>query len=257
MIKKTLLLFSMWVALLVHPYALSATEISVYQMTDVDDRKRVQIKLSKTINELKEVHTKKIHLLIIDSLLEDYSHVHPRATSVPGLYEFDWSPKTNGHYRLWADLVPLDTNQQEYVIADLTPPAQKNINDRTISLKKIINGYTFQLSFEPKILRAGQPAMGMLTITDAEGKPVKNLEPLMGAFGHIVGFKEDFKTILHVHPMGEEPTDPCDRGGPTLRFHIEADKPGFIKLFAQVMIEGKEFFVPFGINFLSNRSKSL
>ena len=59
--------------------------------------------------------------------------------------------------------------------------------------------------------------------------------------------QDDFRTVTHVHPMGKEPTNAGDRGGPELMFHLEPSKPGFVKLFAQVKVGGKEIFVPFGV----------
>lgn len=143
---------------------------------------------------------------------------------------------------------PLDTDAQEYVIADLvTGKEAKSEINRTIVLESTMDGYTFKLSFDSESLVIGKPALGKITITDKVGNPVKDLEPVMGAFAHIVGFFDDKQTVVHIHPMGEEPSKPTDRGGPELQFHIVAEKAGFIKLFAQVSIKGKELFVPFGI----------
>lgn len=199
------------------------------------------------LEQLKEVHTEKVHLLIIDDSLEDYSHIHPLALKEPGLYEFEWSPKKQANYRVWADLFPLNSNTQEYVLTDLVSnkkPAAE-INRKTL-LNTQVDGYHFQLSFSDNQLIAGKAVMGTLLITDAEGKPVDKLEPIMGAFAHIVGFSDDWKTVVHIHPMGREPSNSRNRGGPTLEFHMEPEKAGFVKLFAQVRIAGKEIFVPFG-----------
>ena len=38
-----------------------------------------------TPDQLREVHTRKIHLLIIDGSLTDYHHEHPDSISHPGL----------------------------------------------------------------------------------------------------------------------------------------------------------------------------
>ena len=53
--------------------------------------------------------------------------------------------------------------------------------------------------------------------------------------------------MLHVHPMGPEPTGEDQRGGPVLAFHLMPETPGFGKLFAQVRIGGRELFAPFGL----------
>jgi hypothetical protein len=53
--------------------------------------------------------------------------------------------------------------------------------------------------------------------------------------------------VLHIHPLGKEPTLESQRGGPKLEFHIAPEKPGFVKFFAQVRIDGKDLFAPFGV----------
>ncbi|MBX9804523.1 MAG: hypothetical protein K2Y18_02075 [Alphaproteobacteria bacterium] len=231
-------------------------KLSVPKVEDKDDKKVVQIKLTKTkddspvpLDNLKEVHTQKIHLLIIDDSLEDYSHIHPKPTKEAGVYEFEWSPtKKNANYRVWADLFPLDTNVQEYAIADLTTSqgSKAEIN-RTASMQSSVEGLTFKLTFDSPDLQAGKATMGKIVITDDKGNPVKSLEPIMGSFAHIVGFGDDLKSVVHIHPMGTEPTKDTDRGGPELQFHIEPEKAGFIKMFAQVKVNGKELFAPFGL----------
>ena len=89
--------------------------------------------------------------------------------------------------------------------------------------------------------------MGTITVTDSTGKPVNSLEPVMGTYGHIVGFYDDLRTVVHIHPMGDEPKNETDHGGPELHFHLEPAKGGFVKLFAQVRIGGKDIYAPFGV----------
>ncbi len=195
--------------------------------------------------DLKEAHTRKLHLLVVDPSLSDYHHIHP-VPAKNGKWTFDFTPKINGRYRIWADVLPIATNKQEYVMADLGIPSGKKTKiNKTTNMVSKINDYTFTLALddEPK---AGQAVMGSITISK-DGKSFNQLEPVMGAFAHVVGFSEDYESILHIHPMGREPTSNTERGGPKLEFHIEPKKAGFIKLFAQVKIDGKEVFAPFGV----------
>jgi hypothetical protein len=69
----------------------------------------------------------------------------------------------------------------------------------------------------------------------------------MGAFAHVVGFSENYHSIMHIHPMGKEPETAQDRGGPVLHFHIDPNRPGFVKIFAQVRIKGQDFYAPFSV----------
>ena len=70
----------------------------------------------------------------------------------------------------------------------------------------------------------------------------------MGAFAHIVAFYDDFATVAHVHPMGEEPKSEDQRGGPELSFHLEPEKAGFLKIYVQVKRGGKDIFIPMGVS---------
>jgi len=70
----------------------------------------------------------------------------------------------------------------------------------------------------------------------------------MGAFAHIVGFRDDRTSALHIHPEIARPLNPDDRGGPELRFRFYAAKPGFYRLFVQVQRNGQSEFVPFVLN---------
>jgi hypothetical protein len=198
-------------------------------------------------DDLKEVHTEKIHLLIIDPSLSDYTHIHPVPTKTPGVYTFEWDPKLkDASYKLWADLHPLSTDRQEYATTMLQEGKATQKRETDDTRDAVVDGYHFKLQFEGP-LEKGQAVGGMVKITDDKGRPVTTLEPLMGAYGHLVGFGDDFETLIHIHPMGAEPTKDSDRGGPDLSFHLEPGDVNFIKFFVQVKIDGKELYAPFGL----------
>jgi hypothetical protein len=199
------------------------------------------------LSDLKEAHTQKIHVLIFDQSLTDYQHVHPKSTKEPGVYQFDWTPKNDGVYRLWVDVVPLETGQEEYIRTHLTTVGKTSKTvDKIVSLNQKIQDNWYTLSFDSDTLKKGQAAMGTIKIVDTQGHDFKALEPIMGAYAHIVAINEDFETIAHVHPMGEEPSKESDRGGTTLSFHFEPKKAGYYKIWLQVRIDGKDVYVPFG-----------
>lgn len=210
------------------------------KLVNAADRKPI------SLDDLKEAHTKKLHLLVIDPPLTDYHHIHPVAGKNAGEFVFDFTPKKNDNYRVWADVIPVTTGKQEYVMADMGSAAKdKAAINKATSMTSTVDGYTFTLALdsEPK---AGSAVMGNITVTK-DGKPFTQLEPVMGAFAHVVGFTEDYNSVMHIHPMGKEPTSDTERGGPKLEFHIEPEKAGFVKMFAQVKIGGKDVFAPFGI----------
>lgn len=228
--------------------ASTAQPLAVGQTTEVTLLLKKQDGSPVTLDDLKEAHTEKIHMLIIDPTLTDYHHEHPMPGSAPGEYRFSFTPRKPGAYRMWADLVAADTGKQEYVIADLGgTPSGGAIPDRSESLTATIENLTYTVSFDGP-LKAGKATLGTLTVKDANGAVFPALEPIMGAYAHLVGFSEDFKTIAHIHPMGEEPKKPADRGAGELQFHIQPEKSGVVRLFTQVQIGGQSKFAPFTLN---------
>lgn len=200
------------------------------------------------VADLAVVHTQRLHLLVIDPSLSDYHHIHPVPTQNPGEWEFDFTPRKDSVYKIWADVTLADTKTQSYIPFTIGPTnAMPGPVDQTAAAEATVEGYHFTLRFDapPGV---GKMATGRLAVTDANGKPVDQLQPVMGAFAHIVGFDEKARSVLHMHPMGQEPTAEDERGGPELMFHFNPEKPGFVKIFAQVRIHDKDIFAPFGVH---------
>lgn len=193
-------------------------------------------------------HTERIHLLLIDPTLRDYHHTHPQVSRVPGEYPFTFTPGGRGPYLAWVDVRPRPLGLQEYVTASLGDlPATLPPVDRTLTNRALVDGLTFELSFSGDRLRTGRPALGRLRITGADGNPFAQLEPLMQAFVHLVGFHEDRRTVLHLHPKGAVVTDASMRGGPEIEFQLFPPQAGFVRLFAQVQVGGASKYAPFGV----------
>lgn len=70
--------------------------------------------------DLLVVHTRKLHLLLVDPSLDDYQHLHPEITSVPGEYSVDFTPRRPGEYRAFADFTPRATGRALYAGARLS-----------------------------------------------------------------------------------------------------------------------------------------
>ncbi|CAN5470894.1 hypothetical protein BH18VER1_BH18VER1_10440 [soil metagenome] len=202
-----------------------------------------------TPDQLKLAHTEKLHLLVIDKTLTDYHHEHPVPAEKAGEYAFEFSPRVGGTYSIWADVVPITTNVQEYVRTDVQVQGAPAQQDNTVNTTAEAAGYRFTLSTESnRPLEAGRGALLKIKVTTADGKEFKNLEPVMGAFAHMVGFPQNLESVMHVHPLGEEPQMPTDRGGPDLSFHVEPEQLGFHKFFLQTQIGGCEIYAGFGLN---------
>ena len=216
--------------------------------------------------DLLVMHTQRIHLLIVNPSLDDYHHVHPTPTATPGEYVFRFTPRREGAqggqggYRAWADVVPAESVVQEYVVGDI--PADSSGTkpiDRGTRFVDVVDGLRYELSFDNKggpggqggpggALRVGETVNGRLTVSRADGKPFTELEPIMGAYAHLVGFADDYRTVVHLHPIGAEPKRAEDRGGPTLEFKFYPPVAGFVRFYSQVSVGGESRFARFGVN---------
>ena len=207
--------------------------------------------------DLLVAHTQRIHLLIVDSALGDYHHEHPTPTGVPGEYEFAFTPATSGRHRIYADVVPAATGIQEYVPASLPAGADATLPE---DQPRVAAGNTFNaeaggLSFQLRTETGSQMPVHVrqactlqILVRKANGEPVTCLEPVMNAFAHLVGFYDDNRTIVHLHPGGAEVSDAALRGGPMLEFRFYPPKEGVLRLYCQVQVGGEMVFAPFTIS---------
>ena len=202
------------------------------------------------LSELEETHTRKIHLLISDVSETDYHHEHPEAAG-DGEYAFSFVPTRPDTYRVWADLKPVLTHVQQYSVADIpsiTPREGALAPQEAENRHAEIDGYKFDLTFAKSLIHEKETVPGTLRVTGPNGQPFDKLEVVMGAFGHFVGFCDDFATVLHIHPVGALIESPDLRGGPELPFYFRSSKPGLVRFFAQVKVGGKEMFPRFVIS---------
>lgn len=206
-----------------------------------------------TAADLEVAHTKRVHLLIVDPSLSDYHHEHPVETA-PGVWSFTFSPRAGGEYVVFADLLPMETKLQEYARGTVKVSGAPRGLEQTALQSVTVDGYRFDLNIEGGEIPLEGGAMVKVNVTKPDGSPAKNLEPLMGAFAHGVGFTPDLKTVLHVHPLGEEPTSDSQRGGSMLDFHIAPAAAGYYRFYVQVQVDGKDKFAGFGVNVVDEPS---
>ena len=202
-------------------------------------------------DDLIVMHTQPIHLLIENPSLADYHHEHPVATDIPGEFAFTFTPKTTSTYRVWADIVPAATGVQELPYVDLASTGDSGpILNKGPTFTSKAGGLSFDLTLAEGnhiAVHAGKACSMNVTISTADGKPATSLEPVMNAFAHLVGFYDDYNTVVHVHPGGGDVLTKEARGGPVLAFKFFPPKPGFIRFYCQVMLNGEMIFAPFNM----------
>ena len=198
-------------------------------------------------DDLLVAHTRKLHLLVVDPTLSDYQHIHPEPGKRPGEWVFAMEPGRPGIYRVFADFTPAATARSLYASADFTVPGSVATITRSPNNTWQAAGFNFELIGSAEI-RARQPANLRLHI-ESQGtvkRPVP-LQPVMGAFAHLVAFDEARSGFAHLHPNEIDLAKAPDPLRPELTFKITIPQPGRYVIWAQVNLAGSEVFVPFWI----------
>ena len=200
--------------------------------------------------DLVVTHTRLLHLLIIDPWLNDYQHVHPEPGARAGEWTFAFTPKREGTYRVFADFTPAVTARGLYASTDVQVGPAGLPKLLTMVLHHDTNwvverdGYRFALVPGNALVQAKQPVDLKLVISRTDGQPVP-MQPVMGAFAHLVAFDEARSGFAHLHPTEINPLQPPDAHKPVLNFKITIPAAGSYVIWAQLNLGGRETFVPF------------
>ena len=177
-------------------------------------------------------HTKELHLIIASRDLTTYRHLHP-TRAADGTWSTPVSLPRAGAYRVFADFTPRGGDGLT-LGADLTAsgtyrPAPLPAPDSTVT----VDGYEVRLQGRPAPAKSSR-----LTFTvTRNGRPMHDLQPYLGAYGHLVALRSGDLAYLHVHPHGE-PGDGTTRPGPDISFSATAPTAGTYRLFLDFKHEG-------------------
>lgn len=182
------------------------------------------------VTEYDVEHEQELHLIAVRRDLTGYQHVHPvRAADGTWSVPLDLTP---GEWKLFADFsthgeaLTLGTDLSvagDYQPAPLPAPGTT----------AVVDGYTVTLDAH---LDAGEETELTLSVS-RDGVPVTDLEPYLGAYGHLVALRDDDLAYLHVHPEGE-PGDGVTAPGPDVTFFATAASAADYRLFFDFKHDG-------------------
>lgn len=196
--------------------------------------------------DLLVAHTRKLHLLIVDPTLTDYQHVHPEPGRARGEWTMTWTPRSAGAYRVFADFTPAATGRGLYASAEAEVAAGAGGGGGPALAGRAGEGSPYVFGLVPAVrpMRAGQPTDLNFSIARSDGGAVP-LEPVMGAFAHLVAFDEARSGFAHLHPAEDDLSKKPDAIRPQLNFKITIPQAGRYVIWAQVNLGGREAFAPF------------
>lgn len=176
-------------------------------------------------------HGKRLHLIAVRRDVTGYQHVHPvLADDGRWVATLDLSA---GAWRLFADFNPTGgvgtTLGADLSVAGDFQPAPDVADTRTAR----VGDYTVTLAGE---LEPGTAAELTISVS-RDGRPVTDLQPYLGSYGHLVALREGDLAYLHVHPEGS-PDDGTTAPGPDVRFVAEVPSSARYRLFFDFRHDG-------------------
>lgn len=185
-------------------------------------------------------HEKLMHLIVVSEDLAFFAHLHPEYEG-GGVFRGEAAFPAGGRYKLFADFVPTGgaaATIGEWVDVEGEPKPKPLRPERT--LVKQADGTEIELTIDG--LAAGADATLTFAFRDAVGgAPVDDLQPYLGAIGHVVVVSADAERYLHVHPVDDAGS------GPEATFHTSFPARGVYKIWGQFQRDGKLMTVPFTI----------
>lgn len=181
-------------------------------------------------------HEKRMHLIVVRRDTADFQHIHPEM-STDGTWTVPLTLAQSGSYRAFADFAPIG-GEATTLGVDLSAPGDYQPAEygpsKVATLSGDDAGYEVRLDGD---LVPGKTAEVKLTV-NKNGQPVTDLQPYLGAYGHLVALRVGDLAYLHVHPEGE-PGDGKTEPGPTVTFFAEVPSAGAYRLFLDFQHEGK------------------
>jgi hypothetical protein len=182
---------------------------------------RVVDRGGRTVEEFDVEHERAMHVIAVRHDLSGYQHVHPRQRE-DGSWEVDIAFSESGPHRVFADFssggrsytLGADVESSgAYAARELPAPAVTASTSR----------YAVELH------REGDKRH--FTVSE-DGRTVDDIEPYLGARGHLVALREDDLAFQHVHPLD------AAASGREISFDVALSKPGRYRLFLQFKHEG-------------------
>jgi hypothetical protein len=175
----------------------------------------------RAVRDFDEQHGKAMHLMVVRRDLTHYRHLHPSMGAggtwsaplsfpEPGVYSVLADFATAGHSLTLGEDLEIPGTYEPVSLPD--PVGAERVGEYEIALASdAVAGGDASLVFE----------------VSRDGQPVEDLEPYLGALGHLVALREGDLAFLHVHP------ETGVGAGPRIAFRVAFPSEGRYRLFLQ------------------------
>jgi Cu+-exporting ATPase len=224
---------------------------------------RVEVRDADTgrlVSDLVRTHQVWMHLIITRTDLGTFSHVHAEPTGTAGVYAVDATFPTGGRYVVHTEF------RQNGQMADVLDTQEVDVAGPQPAPSPVPRGDIRSWTGDGvRIDLDGRAGLGdtsdfalRLDHVDATGRstgPVDDLQPYLGAAGHVVVMRSDGSTFAHRHAETFDGRDrpvlalPGTSFGPDLDLHVRFDRPGAYRLWAQFeLADGTVVTAPFVVH---------
>ena len=198
------------------------------------------------VNDFELDHEEEMHLIAVRADGQHFAHVHPERDE-DGTWSIPWQWEEAGTYRVFADFVPAETGEGLTLSTTVQIDGDYESVPAEPAAETSVNG--FDVAVEGDLV-AGEASELTMTVT-REGEAVTELEPYLGAFGHLVALRDGDLAYLHVHPHGDAP-ESGETSGPEIVFEATAPTEGRYLLYLDFQVDGQVHTAPLVIDTASS-----
>jgi len=173
------------------------------------------------VTEYDLTHERELHLVVVRRDTTGFQHLHPERAA-DGTWSTPLTLDEPGAYRVYADFAPAGEPARTLATDLLVAGASTPQPWPAPTTSTTVDGFDVRLTGD---LHAGEESDLLFEVT-RDGAPVE-LEPYLGALGHLVVLREGDLGYLHVH---------ADEGA--LEFATTAPSTGRYRLFLQFQVHG-------------------
>ena len=200
---------------------------------------------NELVKNFETVHERLLHLFILSQDLTYFAHVHPALQS-DGSFVYEEVFPNPGAYRLIADFLPVNGSpqfvQQTVVTSGYRGSLLPSARLTPDLADKIIDGVRIRLSMPSPV--GGRAQLLTFEFLDAStGQPISDLEPYLGAVGHLLLVSADLQDAAHSHPVA----DMSAAVGPTVVFQALFPRATVYRFWIQVQRHGRVIAAPFTV----------
>ena len=178
------------------------------------------------------MHEKELHLIVVRRDLSFYQHLHP-ARSAGGEWSIPLTVPFAGVYKAFASFQPTEEPMAVPMTLAVDLMASGDFQPEPLpapAASSSVDGFGVDLD--------GQPSVGgsELTFTvTRSGTPVTDLQPYLGAYGHLVALRVGDLAYVHVHP--EQTANDGDVTSGRISFHVPLPTASHYRLFLDFKVD--------------------